>query len=578
MIAQEQSFIRKIFILATTVCIVCILIVIRLGYLQINLTQNLLKKSQHNFLRYEKVNPLRGNIIDYTGKLLATNRPVINVYWKGNGNKKLSEEQKKLLAHLKTFIPELCVTQETLEQAERKAQKIVIAQDLPFDLLSKISEQFSADCSIIIETDFARFYPYNTMASHILGYLGNLDTGWAGKMGLEKLYESSLKGKHGINQKILNSFGKHLSEKQIEQSLAGQDLTITLDLSLQKLAEMLFPAEKKGIFLLMDSKNGNLRVAVSRPNFDPNRFLEKLNQADWQVLKDNKPFLNRIYNACYPPGSIFKLVTLSAALETDIIQADKIINCKGSTKVGQRKFHCHRKTGHGPLSITESVAKSCNILFYRIARDIDVDTLANYAGRFGLGKNTNSVFNDNPGLIPTKAWKLKTKGERWWLGETLATCIGQSFLLVTPIQIARMIASIDTGYLVTPRILEESTVHYEPLNIAHSTRLFLQDTMKEVVNEGTARILANLKGFEVFAKTSTAQTSDLEKRDMGEQYLEHGWVAVNFKYKNEPTMTMVVLVENAGSAALSLMIARAFLKGYRDLTNLRTERQKKASV
>jgi cell division protein FtsI/penicillin-binding protein 2 len=121
-----------------------------------------------------------------------------------------------------------------------------------------------------------------------------------------------------------------------------------------------------------------------------------------------------------------------------------------------------------------------------------------------------------------------------------------------------MIASIDTGYLVTPRILEESTVHYEPLNIAHSTRLFLQDTMKEVVNEGTARILANLKGFEVFAKTSTAQTSDLEKRDMGEQYLEHGWVAVNFKYKNEPTMTMVVLVENAGSAALSLMIARAF--------------------
>jgi penicillin-binding protein 2 len=113
----------------------------------------------------------------------------------------------------------------------------------------------------------------------------------------------------------------------------------------------------------MDSRNGNLRVAVSRPNFDPNRFLEKLNQADWQVLKDNKPFLNRIYNACYPPGSIFKLVTLSAALETDIIQADKIINCKGSTKVGQRKFHCHRKTGHGPLSITESVAKSCNILF-----------------------------------------------------------------------------------------------------------------------------------------------------------------------------------------------------------------------
>jgi penicillin-binding protein 2 len=576
MIAQEQSLLKKILTIAGIVAALIMVIIARLSYLQINLTEDFVTRSQNNFLRYEQKSSLRGNIIDHMGKLLATNRPVINIYWKGTGNKKFSEEQTQQLSDLKTMLGPITTTDTEINRAEWKAQKLLLAKDVDFDQLSKISERFASSPTVLIETDFTRLYPYKKMASHVLGYLGNLNVGWAGKMGLEKLYETSLKGQNGMTQKILNSFGKHLSEKEVEQSLAGKDITITLDLSLQRIAEMLFPRDKKGVFILMDSTDGSLRVALSRPDFDPNLFMGTLDQEMWQEIKDKKPFLNRTYNACYPPGSIFKLVTLAAALESGIIEEDTLWECKGSVIVGKRKFRCHRQDGHGFLTATEAVAKSCNILFYDIARTLDIDVLANYARRFGLGKSVGSVFNDSPGLIPTREWKARTKGERWWLGETLSANIGQSYLLTTPIQIARMIAGIEVGYLVAPRILEESSVTYEPLNLKYETRTFLQKTMRAVAVDGTARTLNKLEDFEIFAKTSTAQTSMLGKRHLGEQFKEHGWFTANFKYKGGPPMTMVILTENAGNARLALMIGKAFLKSYKDLIELREKRHKKS--
>jgi penicillin-binding protein 2 len=573
---HEQDFSRKLFSLIGVSCAFFLILLFRLFYLQINLNRNLLAQSHKNFLRYEPINSLRGTIIDSKGKLLATNRPVINIYWKGSGNRVFSVQQKKEFTQLKTILETVLADETSLLQAERKAQKLLLSKDVPFETLSKITEQLGSASSIVIETDYTRFYPYKNLASHALGYLGNLDIGWSGKMGLEKLYETTLRGKSGMTQKVLNSFGKNLSEKEVEQAFAGQDITITLDLSLQRIAEMLFPQEKKGIIFVMDSTDGSIRVALSRPDFDPNIFLESLDHETWNTLKERKPFLNRIYQACYPPGSIFKLITLAAGLEKNIIHEDEEWECKGFVQIGNRKFRCHKRDGHGYLNPTEVIAKSCNTLFYEIGKRLDIDDLAEFAYKFGLGKKTGSVFNDKIGLVPTRDWKTHTKGERWWLGETVAATIGQTYLLTTPAQIARMMAAIEVGYLVTPRILEESTVTYEPLSIAYSTRTFLKEAMHAVTEEGTARTLKKLgDDFEVYAKTSTAQTSAWEKRKLGEEYLEHGWFTANFKYKDEPPMTMVVLVENAGNARLSLMIAKAFLKSYRDLIELRKKRAKK---
>jgi len=344
MLAHEQSLIRKIFSVVGCMIVFVVLITVRLYHLQINLTNDLLNRSNRNFLRYEKTNSLRGTIIDTKGKLLATNKPIVNIYWKGSGNKTLSKNQEALLQSINQHF-EITTPSTEVKQAERAARKVLLAEDIPFEQLSKIAEQFGSEEAISIETDYKRFYPHKNLASHALGYLGNLDMGWSGKMGLEKLYESVLKGKHGLTQKVLNSFGKHLSEQEVEQALAGQDIAITLDLSLQRIAEMLFPKDRKGIFLLMDSHDGSLRVALSRPDFDPNLFLGNLNQETWNNLKERKPFLNRIYNACYPPGSIFKLVTLAAAIEHNIILEDELFKCKGFVKIGNRKFRCNKQQG-----------------------------------------------------------------------------------------------------------------------------------------------------------------------------------------------------------------------------------------
>lgn len=574
MITPANIFYKKICTLFVVIIFTFFFITGRLFQLQVYHTVKFATQSTKNFLRYEKTTSLRGNILDTYGKILATNRPITTLYWKGTGQRQLSDTQKDVLHKIEKLIDQNLEEKiKDITYAEKLSHKIALSKDLSFDELSKISEMFSSHHNIILETEFTRVYPYKSLASHTLGYLGNKRLDLSGKMGLERLYENSLRGKDGITQKVLNSFGRKLSEKEIEESLAGQDLTITLDLSLQRIAEMLFPKDKAGVFLLMDSHTGALRATLSHPNFDPNLFLKPLEHETWKELQEKKPFLNRIFSASYPPGSIFKLVTLGAALESEIIQEETMIECKGFTKMGKRGFRCHKRDGHGILSISQSLAKSCNTLFYEIGRKLDIDIIADYANRFGFGQNTGSVFDETSGLVPNREWKQRTKGERWWLGETFSASIGQSFLLTSPLQIARMMASIETGFLINPRTIEATPLTYTPLNVSYKTRMFLQNAMHEVVQEGTARTLKTLENFEIYAKTSTAQTSTLEKRKMGTMFLEHGWFVANFSYKGQSPMTLVVLVENAGNARLSLMIAKSFLKAYQDLIELRNTKK-----
>jgi penicillin-binding protein 2 len=569
-LTPTRTFFKKVLLLSSITLLSTLFIIGRLFQLQVYSTQGFHAQSQKNFIRYEKTTSLRGNILDSFGKIITTNKPVTTLFWKGTGTLILTDLQKEIIEQIEQLTGHILQDKiKDITKAEKLSCKVELIKDLSFDELSKVTELFSSNPNLVLETEFIRVYPYKSLASHVLGYLGNKGLEIGGKMGLERLYEHLLRGKDGITQKVLNSFGKNLSEKEVEESLAGQDITVTLDLSLQRIAEMLFPKDKAGVFLLMDSSNGALRVALSHPDFDPNLFLKPLEQKAWKELQERKPFLNRIFNASYPPGSIFKLVTLGAALEHNIIQEDTLIDCKGFTKLGKRGFRCHKRDGHRILTINESLAKSCNILFYDIGRYLDIDALAEYATQFGFGQNTGSVFDDSTGLIPTREWKQRTKGERWWLGETFSASIGQSFLLTTPIQIARMIASIETGYLINPRILENTPLIYEPLKIKHKTRKFLQNAMHGVTLEGTARTLNKFDNFRIHAKTSTAQTSTLDKRKMGTQFLEHGWLVANFSYKGENPLTMVVLVENAGNSRMSLMVAKSFLKAYEDLMELR---------
>lgn len=559
----------KIMKISIAIFIMTGIIVIRLFYLQITLSDFFIKQGKKNFLHIEKIPSPRGNIIDKNGLFLATNRPTIDLYWQGSGNNSITADQYKTLTLLEAILSTPLIENEQLMNAiktgERRHRAIPIAFDMPFEHISKIEEQLSNNSNILLRSSFKRFYPFNSYASHIVGYLGNFDFKMVGKMGLEQLFEPMLQGEQGIVLKTINSLGRNLSQQEIKQSLAGSNIQVTLDITLQGILEEVFPQEYRGTFVVMDSYDGGIVGMVSRPNFDPALFLEHMKTEHWQQLQEKQPFLNRAFNACYPPGSIFKLITISAALEHNIITPDTCWNCKGYVSFAGRKYWCNNRNGHGELSTQAGLAKSCNTMFFEIGKQVPIDLLADYAQRFGLGQPTHIIFPEKTGLIPSMQWKIKTKGERWWPGETLSATIGQSYLLVTPIQIARMISSIFTGYLVTPRILTSEPVIKQPLAIAQSTRDFLQESMRSVVQVGTGRGVNTVKDIEIYAKTSTAQTSTYNKRCLGSIYLEHGWFVAYFKYKNNKPLTLVILVEHAGSSRVAKDIAKQFLIKYKKL-------------
>ena len=559
---------QKIAKVGIGILILSSIIVLRLFYLQITLSDFFSFQSKKNFTRMEKVPSPRGNILDRNNRFLATNRPTIDLYWQGSGKSSLTTAQQKTLQKIEDILTiSITDNQElmrTITTAEKRHKPVLLANNIPFDHMCKIEEQCFNNQNILLRNSFKRYYPYHSYASHIVGYLGNFDFKIVGKMGLEQLFENMLQGEQGIVLNTINSLGRHLNQQEVKRSLAGNNIKITLDIELQDILEEVFPQEYSGTFIVMDAVDGDILGVVSRPNFDPSLFLEHMKKESWNMLQEKQLFLNRAFNATYPPGSIFKLITTSAALEHNIIQQDATWHCNGHVSFANRQYHCNKRDGHGHLSLHTGLVKSCNAMFFEIGKQVSIDILADYAQRFGLGKPTRIIFPEKSGLVPSMDWKLQTKGERWWPGETLSAAIGQSYLLVTPIQIARMISSIFTGYLVTPRIVVNEPIIKEPLDIQDSTRTFLQEAMRYVVEDGTGRG-AKIKDIELYAKTSTAQTSAYNKRCLGSIYLEHGWFVAYLKYKDHKPLTLVILVEHAGTARVATNIAKKFLLKYKKL-------------
>jgi len=559
----------KIKIFAYSIFFLLCVIALRLVYLQINSMEWFAHRSKKNFLQMSKVQSPRGNILDRTGNLLATNRPLTSLHWCGTGKYRLAEDQFETLETIGTIINQTLTHDEELikkiSRAERHRKQILLTTDLSVEQLSQIAEQLPTCPNISISTHFKRYYPYQSFASHLLGYLGAMGLDQYGKMGLEKLFEDTLKGDHGTVVNIIDSLGRNVTQTTLKEAFSGSNVQTTIDLDIQHLCEEVFPSERSGACIVMDPVNGDLLAVLSRPDFDPAIFLQKISSYAWDELQKDQPFLNRAFNAAYPPGSIFKLITISAALEHDMITPETEFDCKGYYLFGKRKYWCNRRYGHGTLNVKQALAQSCNPLLYDIGAHISVNTLAEYAYKFGLGRRTNVMLPEQVGLVPTTQWKLDTKGERWWPGETLSVAIGQSFLLTTPLQIARMISAIYTGYLVSPRILCTEKIAHEQLAIKEETRKFLKKSMRRVITSGTGKRLHHVKDMKIYAKTSTAQTSAMSKRNLSTEYLEHGWFAGNIVYKDHPPLTMVIVVERAGTAQVATGIAKNFLLKYKKL-------------
>ena len=558
---SSDNYQKKLFRLTYLFLLCFTIILIRLMYLQLILKHNFFKRSRRNFTRTERVRPPRGNIIDCNGSLLATNRPMLSLFWRGSGNRHLSDEQQELIE----LIGSVChveLDHSLISSAERKKKRMLLGRDMALADLGKVLERFAYHHNLEIKSGFKRFYPNKCCASHVLGHLGQLDFDLVGKMGLEKILHTSLQGKEGAIRNIINSYGATLSQEEINKALAGTDIQVTLDLELQKIAENLFPEEHNGSLLLIDPKSGALKIVLSRPNFDPSIFLNPINHEQWHMLQDGMPFLNRAFNAAYPPASLFKIVTISAGIELGIISPNAWVECIGYYPYKGRNYLCNKRYGHGMLSLKEALAKSCNPIFYHLGSQLSINDLASYACRFGLGQKTGIVFTEKQGLIPTTEWKEQAIGQQWWQGETLSAAIGQSYLLVTPVQIARMIGSIFQGYLIKPRILMNESIEREQLLIRPSTLHFIKKSMKSVVKVGTGTTFSKIDDIKMYAKTGTAQVIALHKKPKNKEELAHAWFTCYFQYKDNDPLVLVIMVEHAATSRIPTSVAKRFLMKY----------------
>ncbi len=554
---------KKHFFVFVFLCLLFSIITIKLFQLQIVQHQLFASIGEKNFLRFKTVPAQRGNILDCYGTPLATNHPITNLVWTGTGNQSLTQNQKETLQKIKDIL-QIDISEQTIKYAEKFSKSITIAEKISSTNLCLLSEQCSDIPNLIFETSFERFYPYNKLACHILGYLGNNNILTQGKMGLEKLFEDTLKGEPGIQIQHINSFGTLLTSTPLKNQLTGKDIYTTIDLPLQKIAEQAMKHQSKGALILIDPKTGQIPALVSMPNFKPTIFSQKISAEQWQNLQQNQCFINKAFNASYPPASIFKLITIAASLEEGIATTDSLFDCKGYSLFKKRKYYCNKHSGHGVISLKECLAYSCNIPCYEIAQKMPIDTLASYAFELGLGNKTDTLFTEKFGVVPTNSWKLANKGEKWWTGETLSASIGQSFLLTTPIQIACMIGAIFEGYLVKPRILCNQEITKTPLeHISDQTREFLQECMKSVITTGTGKRINAFENLIIFAKTGTAQTVNRSKRKKNDDsHLSHAWFVSYFYTHNSDPLVMVILLENVGGSRSAANVAKTFFTEY----------------
>jgi penicillin-binding protein 2 len=428
-----------------------------------------------------------------------------------------------------------------------------------------------------------RDYPYGPSMSHILGYVaavspedmkGNDDPllsqpGFRiGKRGIEKTFDKNVCGEAGASQVEVNAYGRVIRELGHEPGIPGKDVWLTIDAELQQFAAKQLDGESAAC-VVMDVDNGDVLALASTPGYDPNWFNIGVTGPQWRELttSDYKPLLNKAIAGTYPPGSTFKTAMALAAVDNGM--ADLVVNCTGSTRLGDHTFYCDawRIGGHGNCSLQRGIQVSCDVYFYEVARRLGIDKMAEAAHALGLGSPTGvELPGEMGGLIPTRAWKMKRFGVAWQQGETLVNGIGQGYVLATPLQLCMLAARLASGKAVSPRLTHQvgSALQQHPLPapLPFSDNAFamVREGMGMAVNApgGTAygsRILQ--AGFEMAGKTGTAQVRRITKEERSNgltpqsqqpwAYREHA-LFVGFAPVEKPRYAISVVLEHGGNA------------------------------
>lgn len=384
-----------------------------------------------------------------------------------------------------------------------------------------------------------------------------------GQSGIESLLESALRGRAGGRNVVVDVAGREMEVIGEVEPVRGGTALLTVDVALQRAAAAALRdagPEKApaGAIVALDPRNGDILALVSHPAYDPNAFAGGIEPAAWKALRDDpwKPLQNRAVSGQYPPGSTYKVLLAAAALEDGLAGHGERVFCPGHFTLGRRTYRCWKPGGHGWMDVHNALKQSCDVFFYTMGLRLGIDRQAWFARAFGLGRATGSPFPDEqPGLVPTRAWKEKRFGERWMDGETVSASIGQGFDLVTPLQLAVVFAAIaNGGRVVEPRLVLSGDAPRlrEPVPVRPEHLETVRRALEAVVMEpGGTGGRARVPGRRIAGKTGTAQvvglrhTEDVDDEDVPIRHRDHAWFAA-FAPADAPEIVVVVLVEHGG--------------------------------
>jgi penicillin-binding protein 2 len=457
------------------------------------------------------------------------------------------------------------VVRERLEKykAEPAYKPIVVKDDLTLEEVARIDARKLELPELIVEAEPKRSYPFGTLGAHVLGYLQELTTeelrgpykdrrlgDRIGRTGVESAFERRIGGTDGRLVEIVDSLGRKRDELERVNPVQPSPIALTLDFDLQAEAEELLTG-REGAIVVLDPKNGDVLAMASSPTYDPNKFVTRFTPEEWTALAadPDNPLLDRPIQGLYSPGSMFKLVMAAAGLDTGTITPATTAFCTGSTLIYGRQFHCWFEAGHGTVDLHEAIRQSCNIFFYNIGRQMDIDTIARYAGEFGLGLPTGiDLPGEKAGLVPTTEWKKRVMKEIWYPGETISVAIGQGPLQVTPAQIAVMTSAIaNRGTSVRPRLVRDDEVRTRMIRIPAAVLEEIIEGMWRSANANGTGAAARVDGLDVCSKTGTVQTIGRETAErLGLKPKTHSWFT-GFAPRRDPRIVVTVLVEYGGS-------------------------------
>jgi len=587
---RSKTFNRRTLLLGGGQAVLFSTLAARMYYLQILESDRYKMLAEDNRINLRLLPPPRGRIVDRYGDPMAVNQQNYRVVL-------VREQARDVGQTLDTLARVIELSeydyQRVLREVGRKRAfvPVTVRDYLSWEEVSRIEVNAPDLPGVNIEVGQTRNYPYNDQMTHILGYVSVVSeaelTGdpllelpgfRIGKQGIEKQYDRTLRGAAGTSQLEVNAVGRVIRELSRDDGKPGQDLVLTVDAGLQAFTNERLQAERSASAVVMDVHTGDLLALASVPGYDPNLFNVGLTNEAWnQLIKDPlAPLTNKAIAGHYAPGSTYKLIVALAALESGL-SPDFQAYCPGFLKLGNARFHCWKRGGHGNVDMYQGLQHSCDVYFYELSRRVGIDRMTAMAKRFGLGSTVGiDLPGERPGLIPTREWKLANMGEPWQLGETLISAIGQGFVLTTPLQLAVMTARLaNGGKAVVPRLTRpalaaqeaetpdggEPPDEFPDMGISSAHMRVVQTGMDLVTNNirGTAyRARINEKGWEMAGKTGTSQVRRItlaeraagvtKNEDLPWRRRDHA-LFVAYAPVHAPRYAIAVVVEHGGGGS-----------------------------